>query len=178
VILSGHILRAAVLFLALALPAPPAWAQDPTVPRIPEPIEGTWRTLTGTEINVQPCGTEFCGTFSYIVVPGKDAEICRSMAKTDFATLILDYKNPNQSLRARSLLGLNAVSIRPTRDKNAFTASIYNAEEGQTYDVLLWVRGNTLTLGGGCLGSMCAVTQDWPRVPDREDAPTFTCDGA
>ena len=158
---------------ALAAPVP---AQDPTASHISAPIEGTWRTLTGTEINVQPCGTGFCGTFSYIVVPpGKDSQVCQSMPKSDFATLILDYKNANQKLQTRSLLGLAAVSIKPTRDPNAYTANIYNAEEGKSYDVLLWTQRDRLTLGGGCLGSMCAVTQDWPRVPDRENTPDFAC---
>jgi uncharacterized protein (DUF2147 family) len=165
--------------LAAALLALPAVAQDdPAGGRTPAPIEGTWRTLTGTEINVQPCGAAFCGTFSYIVIPEKEAQVCRSMAKTDFATLILDYKNPNKALQTRSLLGLQAVSIQPTGDPNAYTANIYNAEEGKAYDVLLWTRGDRLTLGGGCLGSMCAVTQDWPRVPDREDTPDCSCGGA
>lgn len=171
----------ACLFVAIALSLPVAaqdTSTDPAATRIPASVEGTWKTLTGTEINVQPCGNAFCGTFSYIVIPAKEAEICRSMAKGDFATLILDYKNPDQSLQTRSLLGLQAVAIQPTNDPNAYTANIYNAEEGKSFDVLLWISGNRLTLGGGCLGSMCAVTQDWPRVPDRADAPTFSCDGA
>jgi uncharacterized protein (DUF2147 family) len=178
VTLIGQVSTACGTILALGLLSLPAFAQeaDPATARVPAPIEGTWRTLTGTEINVQPCGSDYCGTFSYIVVPpGKDSEVCLGMAKTDFATLILDYKNPNQSLQTRSLLGLQAVSIKPTKDPNAYTANIYNAEEGKAYDVLLWTRGNTLTLGGGCLGSMCAVTQDWPRVPDRENTPDFSC---
>jgi uncharacterized protein (DUF2147 family) len=186
--LTGNILRACALGVSLALLTLPAAAQDSAVQdsasqdpaavaRIPASVEGTWRTQTGTEINVQPCGSEFCGTFSFIPIPGKDAEICRGMAKTDFATLILDYKNPNKSLQSRSLLGLNAVSIKPTDDPNAYLANIYNAEEGKSYDVIFWVNGSTLTLGAGCLGAMCAVKQDWPRVPDRADAPTFSCGG-
>lgn len=167
--------RACGALLALGLLALPALAQDAAAARTSDPIEGTWQTLTGTEINVQPCGAEFCGFFSFIAIPpGKDSEVCRSMAKTDFATLILDYKNPDQSLQTRPLLGLQAVSIKPAKDPNAYTANIYNAEEGKAYDVLLWVKGDTLTLGGGCLGSLCAVTQDWPRVPDRA-APDFSC---
>lgn len=183
-ILTGNILRAFALSAALALVAFPAAAQESTVAdpaaatRIPASVEGTWRTLTGTEINVQPCGSGFCGTFSFIPIPAKDAEICRQMAKSDFATLILDYKNPNKSLQSRSLLGLNAVAITPTPNPNEYLANIYNAEEGKSYDVIFWINGNKLTLGAGCLGSMCAVTQDWPRVPDRPDAPTFSCDGA
>jgi uncharacterized protein (DUF2147 family) len=162
----------------MALPAyaqDSAASQDPAAARPKAPIEGTWRTLTGTEINVQPCGADFCGTFSFIVIPAKEAAVCKGMAKTDFATLILDYKNPDKSLQTRSLLGLNAVAIKPTRDAGAYTANIYNAEEGKAYDVLLWAKGDTLTLGGGCLGSMCAVTQDWPRVPDRDVIPDFSC---
>lgn len=174
--LTGLLSKICGPLLALGLLVVPAVAQDPAATRVLAPIEGTWRTLTGTEINVQPCGAEFCGTFSFIVIPpGKDSDVCRGMAKTDFATLILDYKNPNQSLQTRSLLGLQAVSIKPTKDPNAYTANIYNAEEGKAYDVLLWTRGDKLTLGGGCLGSMCAVTQDWPRVPDRENTPDFSC---
>ncbi len=169
--LTGLFSRACGVLVAAGLLSLPAAAG------VAASIEGTWRTLTGTEINVQPCGTDFCGTFSYIVIPAKDAAACKSMPKEDFATLILDYENPNQSLQTRSLLGLNAVSIKPTRDPDAYTANIYNAEEGKAYDVLLWVAGDMLTLGGGCLGSMCAVTQQWPRVPDRENAPDFSCEG-
>lgn len=176
--LVGNVLKSCVLGFSLGVLTLPAAAQDAAATRIPAPIEGTWRTLTGTEINIQPCGTDFCGTFSYIVIPADEAKVCQSMAKTDFATLILDYKNPDKALQTRSLIGLNAVAIKPTRDPNAYTANIYNAEEGAYFDVLLWTKGSKLVLGGGCLGSMCAVTQDWPRVPDREDAPTFTCDGA
>ncbi len=188
-ILTGDILRAFALSFALAFVALPAAAQDPAsqdpaasdpaaAARVPASVEGTWRTLTGTEINVQPCGAAYCGTFSFIPIPAKDAEVCKQMAKSDFATLILDYKNPNKSLQSRSLLGLNAVAITPTARPDEYLANIYNAEEGKSYDVVFWINGNKLTLGAGCLGSMCAVTQDWPRVPDRADAPTFSCDGA
>jgi hypothetical protein len=34
-----------------------------------------------------------------------------------------------------------------------------------------------LRLGGGCLMGLCAVTQDWPRVPPRDNTPDFTCEG-
>lgn len=165
--LTGLFFSAFVVLTAL-----PAFAQSPA------PIEGTWRTLTGTEINVQPCGQQFCGTFSFIMIPpGKDADICKAMAKKDFASVLLDYKNPDKALQSRPLLGLQAVTVVPTGDPSAYTANIYNAEEGKAYDVLLWVKGDTLTLGAGCLGSMCAVKQDWPRVPDRA-TPDFSCGGA
>jgi len=67
-------------------------------------------------------------------------------------------------------------SAAPSGKPDAYDASIYNAEEGKTYNVQMWVKGDTLTLAAGCFGSMCAVTQDWPRVPNRA-APDFSCEG-
>jgi len=177
-----------VLTLSLGLQALPVSAQDSSVAPDPSavqdpataipvaPIVGTWRTLTGTEINVTPCGKKFCGTFSFIVIPAKDAETCRSTPKTEFAALILDYQNPDKSLQSRPLLGFKALTLTPTDKDDAYKANIYNAEEGKTYNVEMRVSGDTLTLGAGCFGSVCAVTQDWPRVPDRA-APDFTCEG-
>ena len=171
----GSFIRAVCLLTALIAPALPAAAQD-GASRPAASIEGTWRTMTGTEILVQPCGNQFCGYFSYIVIPpGKDADICKQMVKSDFATLILDYKNPDKTLQSRPLLGLQAVSITPTSDPNTYNANIYNAEEGKAYDVILWTKGDKLTMGGGCLGSMCVVTQDWPRVAERPVVPDFSC---
>ena len=160
-----------------------AFAQSEPVatPAVPlAPIEGTWKTLNGSEITVRACETGFCGTLSWIVIPAEQTAMCQSMPKEDFATLILDYKNVEKSLQTRPLMGVPMLNIKPTNDPNAYTASIYNAEDGKTYDGLFWVVNGTQTLrlGGGCLGSLCAVTQDWPKVPDRADAPGFSCDGA
>jgi uncharacterized protein (DUF2147 family) len=154
----------------------PSAVQDPATARVAAPIEGTWRTLTGTEITVTPCGKKFCGTFSYIVIPAKDADACRSMPKPEFAALMLDYQNPDKGQQGRQLLGLKALTLTPTGKDDAYEANIYNAEEGKTYNVQMSVKGDTLTLAAGCFGSMCAVTQDWPRVPNRA-APDFTCEG-
>ncbi len=169
-----------VLTIGLGLLALPAAAQTseaaPAAAAALPPVVGTWRTLTGTEINVQPCGNKFCGTFSFIVIPAKEAETCRSTPRDQFAALILDYKNPDKSLQTRPLLGLQAVTLDRAGAPDDFTANIYNAEEGKSYDVRIWIRGDTLTLGAGCFAGLCAVTQDWPRVPDRA-APDFTCEG-
>jgi uncharacterized protein (DUF2147 family) len=141
-------------------------------------IEGTWRALNGTEITVQPCPEGYCGSLSYIVIPKAQAQMCRSMAKDAFASLMLDYNNVDKSLQTRPLLGVRMLTLKPTNEPEGYTATIYNAEDGKTYDVLIWVlNGNTLRLGGGCIGSLCAVTQDWPKVAEREVAPDFTCEG-
>lgn len=141
-------------------------------------IEGTWRALNGTEITVAPCPDGYCGTLSYIVIPPAQEDMCRSMAKEDFSSLILDYNNADTAMQTRPLLGVQMITLKPTTEPEAYTATVYNAEDGKTYDVLVWVmNGNTLRLGGGCIASMCAVTQDWPKVAEREIVPDFTCDG-
>ena len=143
------------------------------------PIVGTWRTLDGTEVNVAPCPEGLCGTLSYIVIPKKNAADCRSMDHAAFASLMLDYSNPDKSLQTRPLLGMPMLKITPTGDPNNYTATAYNPQDGSTNDVLLFLvnGGSTLRLGGGCVGTMCVVTQDWPRVADRPDGPDFSCEG-
>jgi uncharacterized protein (DUF2147 family) len=146
------------------------------------PAQGTWRTQNGTEVTVAPCptGTDFCGDLTYIVIPKKNADQCRATDRQAFAALMQDYSNPDKSLQSRPILGLQMLTMHPTNDPAAFTASVYNPEDGSTNNVNVWIVNNntTLRIGGGCVGSICVVTQDWPRVPERGDGtPDFTCDG-
>lgn len=159
-------------FLPLALLAASAsYAQAASV-------EGTWKTANGTEITVAPCDAGFCGTLSWIVIPAEQSSMCKMMPKSDFASLMLDYKNPDKTQQTRSLIGAQMLTVKPSGDANSYTASVYNAEDGSTNNVLLWIlNGNTLRIGGACIANMCAVTQDWPRVEEREATPDFTCDG-
>ena len=92
---------------------------------------------------------------------------------------MLDYSNPDKSKQTRPLLGVQMMSIKTTSDPNTYTASVYNPQDGSPNDIQVFILngGSTLRVGGGCIGSMCAVTQDWPKVPDRAEAPDFTCEG-
>lgn len=143
------------------------------------PAEGTWRTSNGTEVTIGPCAQGLCGTLSWIVIPKKNAEQCRTTDKQSFASLILDYNNPDKALQTRSLLGMTMLTLKPTGDPNSFNVRVYNPEDGSTNDAQLFILngGSTLRIGGGCIGSMCVKSEDWPRVPDRPDAPDFTCEG-
>lgn len=166
--------------LPLALTAVPAAAAPvPLGSLIGPPVLGTWRTPDGTEITITPCGQGYCGALTWIVIPRKNADQCRTTDHDTFATLILDYNNPDRRMQTRPLLGLNMMTLRPTGDPNTFTARVYNPQDGSTNDVQVFILngGSTLRIGGACLGGMCAVTQDWPRAPDRPDAPGFTCEG-
>jgi uncharacterized protein (DUF2147 family) len=171
--------RALPIAIALFASAPTHAAPVPLSSVMGPSVLGTWRTMEGDEISVAPCGDALCGTLSYIVIPKKNAADCKSMDHQAFGALMLDYTNPDKSLQTRPLLGVQMMSIKTTPDPNTYTASVYNPQDGSTNDIQVFIvnGGSTLRVGGGCIGSMCAVTQDWPKVPDRPDAPDFTCDG-
>lgn len=140
------------------------------------PVEGSWKTQNGTEVTVAPCDEGYCGTLSWIVIPPEYSAQCEQ-DKAAFGAAMVDTKNPDKAMRTRSMIGLQILTLKPTNDPLAFNAHIYSAEDGKSYDGLAWVvnNNNTLRLGGGCVGSICVVTQDWPRVPVREGGPDFTC---
>ncbi len=169
--------RIAAVAALLIIPALPALADPIALSSLMgSPAEGTWRTLNGTEITVAPCGTDFCGALSWVIVPPEYAVQCEQ-DKAAFGPQMLDYQNPKKSLRSRPILGLNMLTMHPTNDPTVFTANIYSPQDGKSYDGIVWIlNGNTtMRFGGGCVGSMCVATQDWPKVPTREVSPDFTC---
>jgi len=172
-------LAGALLLTGLTGPAPTSAAPVALTSLMASPAQGTWRTLNGTEVTIAPCAEGLCGTLSWVVIPKKNAEQCRATDKQTFASLMLDYSNPDKALQTRPILGLNILTLKPTSDPTSFTVKVYNPEDGSTNDAQLFIMNgnNTLRIGGGCLGTMCVQSQDWPRVPDRPDAPNFTCEG-
>jgi uncharacterized protein (DUF2147 family) len=177
--------RAAVVFAGLALVisagfVAPALAQTATPAALTgAPIEGTWRTLNGTEITITPCDAGYCGVLSWVLIPKANADQCRATDHTAFASLMMDYKNPDKAQQTRPILGLTMLKVKPSNDPHSFNASVYNPEDGSTNDVQVFILNNdkTLKIGGGCIGTICVQSQDWPRVPDREGTPDFSCDG-
>lgn len=175
------VLRIATAFLAIATfgSAAAMAAPVPLSSLMQSPAEGTWRTQNGTEISIGPCDQGLCGSLTFITIPKKNADECRSMDKQAFAPLILDYDNPDKSLQTRSLLGLVMLKLTPTADPTSFTARVYNPQDGSSNDVQVFILdgGRTLRIGGGCVGTMCVQSQDWPKVPSRPVVPDFSCDG-
>lgn len=139
------------------------------------PIEGSWKTENGTEITIAPCDAGFCGTLSWVVIPKEHAAECEK-DEPAFGALMLDYQNPDRALKSRQLVGMQMMTLAPTADPNTFGVNIYSAQDGKTYEGTATVLAqNTLRLGNGCVMNVCVVSQDWPRVPPRPDAPNFTC---
>lgn len=151
----------AVLLTGAAVPV--AWAA---------PIEGTWQAPEQAEITVMPCGGDYCGELSWIVIPREHSTECRA-DKAKFESEMLDYQNPNPSMRSRSLIGLQMMTLRPTHDPNRYDVHIYSSEDGKSYNGVAVVSGDTLNLQQ-CMG-ICVTVQSWPRLPPRVGTPGFTC---
>lgn len=135
-------------------------------------IEGTWQTQQGTEVTVAPCASGYCGILSWIVIPKEHSAECTA-DKLGFEAKMLDYQNPDKSLRTRSLIGLQMMSMRPTGNPNRYDVHIYDSEHGKYYDGAVEVDGNTLNLQQ-CLG-ICVTVQSWPRVATRPLIPDVSC---
>jgi len=142
------------------------------------PVEGSYRSENGAEVRIAPCDGDFCGTLNWIVVPKEHADMCRQ-DKLAFGNLMLDYKNPDPALQSRSVIGLPFVTLHPTGDPRAFNVTVYDVQNGQSYDGAASVTDgdSNLQLRFGCVANVCVATLNWPRLPDRTDGPGFTCDG-
>jgi len=138
------------------------------------PIEGTWQTQGGTEVNIAPCSAGYCGALSWIVIPKEYSGKCNA-DRAGFGAAMVDTKNPDPSLRNRSLVGLQILTLKPTNDPTRYDVHIYSSEDGKSYDGEAKVDGNSLDLQQ-CLG-LCVTIQTWPRVADRSGPADFSCGG-
>lgn len=138
------------------------------------PIEGTWQVQgqDGTEVAIAPCGADYCGTLSWIVIPHAYSAKCNA-DRAAFAAAMIDTKNPDPSLRNRSLIGLQILTLKPTADPARYDVHIYSSADGKSYDGSALVQGDSLQLQQ-CLG-ICVTVQTWPRVPDRPGPADFSC---
>ena len=140
------------------------------------PIEGTWKTQNGTEVTIAPCPSGFCGTLSFIVIPPENTADCEK-DRAAFAVAMMDFRNPDKALQSRSLLGLKILDVTPTADPTSFNGAVYNVQDGSMNNVQLFVLdgGTTLRIGGGCVGTICVQSFDWPKVATRAVTPDFAC---
>ena len=115
---------------------------------------GVWADEDGvSHIQIAPCGQVLCGQIVWLRAP----------AHPD-GRLKTDDKNPNKSLRSRPLLGLTIISgLRPDRKRKRLKGRVYNAKDGNTYDVYLQPRGTQMNVQGCFFGILCG-SQVWTRV--------------
>lgn len=136
-----HILTGcAGAWMAGAVLLSPALAQKAGDP------SGIWLTETGdSKVRLARCGSGYCGTLVSVSGPG------------------LDEKNPEPSLRSRSLVGVQIMNANKATS-DGFEGTLYNPKDGKTYSGGLTVKGPNLVEVAGCVMSVFCKRQTWKRV--------------
>lgn len=138
-----------ILFVALACLAPRAGnAQSQTF----DPA-GLWLTENKRSVvELAPCGDALCGKIAWIIEGGMQ----------------FDEKNPDEAKRSNPMCGLSIVSglSQGRSDPNSWhNGKIYKADDGDTYDARLTMKGpDTLEVRGFMGVSLFGKSQTWTRV--------------
>ena len=108
---------------------------------------GTWLTENGdSKIRISACGRSYCGTVVW--------------AKSN----ILDSHNPDPSLRKRSVVGMPLTRDMRPSGAGSWAGSIYNPENGKTYEITMLSKGSDKLEVEGCvLGVLCG-SDLWSRL--------------
>jgi len=118
----------------------------------PDAVIGQWKTPTRNGIvDIARCGPSICG---------------RLLSSDGIAAnpALADVKNKNAALRGRRLRGLQILSGFTTDGAVWSGGTIYNAEDGKTYDAKITpVDADTLRLRGCIFVPLCK-NQTWHRV--------------
>jgi uncharacterized protein (DUF2147 family) len=109
---------------------------------------GEWLVEDGkSQIRIEECGANLCGFVSVGKKPNEK-----------------DRKNPNPSLRGRSVIGM-PVLINMKPHGNRWDGRIYNAENGKTYTGNIRLKNaSTLRVEGCAFGGLICGGQNWSRV--------------
>lgn len=138
--------------IACLIPAGAALAQ----PASPSPT-GEWRVKDGTaDIRVVDCGGALWGVIAWTAGPANNTDT--------------DKNNPDPALRNRPVMGLPIlINMRPSEGR--WQGSVYNAENGKTYDAnISLVSPDVLQIEGCVLGFLCGG-ENWTRQPMPKGAP-------
>jgi uncharacterized protein (DUF2147 family) len=135
--------------IACLIPAGAALAQSPT---------GEWRVKDGTaDIRVVDCGGALWGVIAWTQGGATNKDT--------------DKNNPDPALRDRPVLGLPIlINMQPSEGR--WEGSVYNAENGKTYDSSIsLVSPDVLAIQGCVLGFLCGG-EEWTRQPLPKGAPS------
>jgi uncharacterized protein (DUF2147 family) len=133
-------IRSVATALALLISIGTACAQD-------QAILGLWTTDKGKgRVEIVKCAAPkqgLCGTIVWISEPNDK----QGKPQTDQA-------NKNASLRNRPIIGLAIFEGWREAGPNKWKGSVYDPEDGQSYDVDISLAGDKLTLKG-CIAFLC-----------------------
>lgn len=115
----------------------------------PQLVHGRWITESGNlEIDIAPCGDKLCGTVSNVLANRSMSDPRKQMSPTG----------------GRSPLGMKMLS-KFTLDGGVWKGSIYNRENGKTYDCLVTVATpDKIHVRGYKFLPAIGKTQVWTRV--------------
>lgn len=136
---------AGISILAIALAAQAA-----------SPVQGDWLTQSASgKVRVAPCGDKLCGTIVWLKNP------------LDKATgqVQRDANNPDPSLRARPVVGLQLIkNFKAAKDGRWTGGTIYDPESGKTYASKIGLNLDGTLKVEGCIAIICQA-QTWKRAP-------------
>ena len=145
--MSLRIVFVGFLFFTLLLGVP-AWGEG---------VVGTWVTEgEKSHIEISSCGLKICGNIVWLKEPLDDDKKLKH-----------DAKNPNKSLRDRSIIGLPLLAnfIAPTEGNVWEDGTIYNPEDGKTYSCTLTLLDTETLKVRGYVGlPLFGKTQIWKRL--------------
>ncbi len=148
---------------ALAQPAKKPAAPTPAQAAANSPL-GEWAVENGqAHIRIASCATGLWGVISWTSGPAGT-----------------DEHNPDPAKRSRSMLGV-PILINMQPGKNQWSGSVYNAEDGETYNSNISLTApDRLRIEGCVFGGLICGGETWTRAPLPKDAPSdqTVCSGA
>lgn len=122
-------------------------------PRDPSAI---WTTEDGrARVRIEKCGPMRENLCGYIV-----------WLKPGTVKSTTDRRNPDPAKANRPVLGHQLIlGLRPN-DDDQYEGQIYNADDGKTYDVNVWLAGPNDLKVKGCLVAFLCSTQSWTKASD------------
>ena len=118
----------------------------------PDAAVGRWMTETRHGIvEITRCGASLCGKI--VTSDGIDAN-----------PAMKDVKNKDEQLRGRTLKGLQILGGFSFRSGIWDGGTVYNAEDGKTYDARITVVDPNRLKLRGCIFVPLCKTQTWTRV--------------
>ena len=144
-------------------PSPPAQATQRPAKAAPQAVApapsskaphlGQWSTEGGkSRVEVSDCAPAVCAKIVWL-----------KESNDEKGQPLRDGYNKNTAMRARPILGLSLFeNMKPARA--GWEGRIYNPEEGEWYDVTVWMAGPDKISIKGCVLFVCE-THNWTRAP-------------
>jgi uncharacterized protein (DUF2147 family) len=118
-------------------------------------IKGVWLSADGgAKVRIADCGSAMCGSIVWLKKP----------IDQDTGQPRLDKHNPDANKRERPMLGLEVAHALKPRGEDKWSGTIYNADDGKTFDITLRVDSQTSATVEGCVLAVLCKNQHWTRV--------------